>query len=127
MKYVEDILKHHKLYAATFKKLNDPMEGAFTSSPNIQNNLKQVIKDEKQKTLICSLSLKKDLPLLWAYYADGFKGVCIEFEIDNKTLDGCKIKYKKNIPRINVNDPVDIQVRKLLSRKYWKKGSGYQY
>ncbi len=33
---------------------------------------------------ICSFSKEYNNILLWAHYADGFKGICIKVEIDEK-------------------------------------------
>ena len=47
-------------------------------------------------------------PILWAYYADNFKGICIEIEIDETILPVYKINYThvNPIPDIEIKDAI---------------------
>ncbi len=128
MKYIRQILSDEKLYAATFTELNDVMEGAFTSNKNIKEEYKNFIREEKGNIYICSLSKSPDNPLLWAYYANGFKGICIEIEINNNIVDGSHIEYNNHTPRIYKDDHKYTIAKKLLSRKYtcWRMEDEYR-
>lgn len=42
-------------------------------------------------------------PILWAHYANGFKGICIEFEVNTDIVHTNKIKYAPSTPHIDDN------------------------
>jgi hypothetical protein len=90
--------------------LNDPIEGIFScygDSDIIEKRIKDIFY-EKYKYKICSFSGVNGFknPLLWGYYAGGFKGVAIEVEIGNhqdnsENISNIEqIEYLKNIPDI---------------------------
>ena len=89
--FVADILINNQLYASHYMELNDPMEGDFTPDINLDYN--DLIKKEMESIRVCSLSKDLHNPILWAHYADGFKGVCIEIEANESLLDLHKINY----------------------------------
>lgn len=78
--YLADIICNRRFYAALFTELNDPMEGLFHTS-GVDLDYLQQIRDAKGRTRICSFSETYKCPVLWAHYADIFKGLCIEIEI----------------------------------------------
>ena len=84
--YTADILLNSKLYASDFRKLNDPMEGSFKLLPNVDKKLSEAIIEAKLDLKICSLTSDMSNPLMWAHYANNFKGICIEIEIENSKL-----------------------------------------
>ncbi len=89
---VADILINKRLYAAHFEELNDPMEGDFYKNEADREYVALITKEMK-KIRILSLSKNMHNSLLWAHYADGCKGICIELEIDESVLDVHKINY----------------------------------
>lgn len=79
-----DILINNRLYCANWRDLNDPMEGIFEYSSRGDRRRRQeleMIRDHKLRYRVCSLSRIWNSPLLWAHYADGFKGLAIEVEL----------------------------------------------
>lgn len=88
-----DALKDSYLYAPSFRKMNDPMEGFYQLGGNEDYFLKTWLgaEDEYRKLhkmasdifdrlAIISLSQTTlDYPL-WAYYASSFSGMCLEFD-----------------------------------------------
>ena len=90
--FVADILLNKRLFASDFNNLNDPMEGDFNRDYT-SSEYSKIITDEMRKIKICSLSSNMNNPILWAHYADGFKGICIEVEIDESILTPHKITY----------------------------------
>ena len=54
--YTADILLNKRLFASDFRKLNDPMEGAFKLLPDIDKKLSDAIIEAKSDLRICSLS-----------------------------------------------------------------------
>ena len=111
---VKEIIDTGKFWCSKLWNLNDPMEGIyrnrFFDNVDISNMF-----DEKNNHVICSFSSKEAInnPLLWGYYANGFKGVAIE--VDREEYDDIfPITYSsvddfgKDI--FNVND--------ILTRKF---------
>lgn len=76
-----EIIIDRKLYGALYTEMNDPMEGYFQYSPDVDRYLVRYIMDSKNKRYICSLSRKSDIGLMWTHYADENKGCCIEVEV----------------------------------------------
>jgi hypothetical protein len=105
-KHVADILSKKQFYASPFFKLNDPMEGLFKYDPNFtKKQYIKEIKDAKGRSLICSFSEEPTNILLWSYYADGCRGICIEVDINDVQSYGCEIKT------VNYsNSPISIPV-----------------
>ena len=95
-----DILLNNRLYAADFRELNDPMEGMFTYNKDEELDFINQIVDEKRKLRICSLAKDMTNPILWAHYANGFRGICIELEIDmdNPNIDLVELQYSMFTP-----------------------------
>lgn len=73
--------------------------------------IKRSIKDEDDEYLICSFSVntkeKKayDNVLMWSHYADGHRGICLEFEFDKhiKTLNE---RHNATIKKVEYRDSV---------------------
>ena len=76
-----EIILNKKLYGALYTELNDPMEGSFRYNYKIPHEIIEDLKDQKQKTYICSLSKKNDIGIMWTHYAEEHKGCCIEIEV----------------------------------------------
>lgn len=76
-----DIFYNKRFYAAHYKDLNDPMEGTFKYEDDVEKKDIEHIERNKEHYRICSFSKSFDNILLWAHYADSFKGICIEVEL----------------------------------------------
>jgi hypothetical protein len=61
------------------------MEGMFSSDPLIEDK----IIGQKSQIGICSFSEVHDLNLMWAHYADQFKGICIAYDL-SRLLEALK-------------------------------------
>ncbi len=95
--FVVDILLNKRLYAAHFEDLNDPMEGDFDKNYADRAYLESIM-EEMDSIRVCSLSKNMHNSILWAHYADGFKGICIEIEIDESILTPHEITYSGFTP-----------------------------
>ena len=120
---IKQILETGNLWCSPFFDLNDPMEGIFRSYEHIVDE----IFSQKCKFKICSFSGKKafENPIMWGYYANGFKGVAIEVEV--KDGDVKVIDYQKKI-----SEPASASeenVRKILCRKLdvWGHEDEYRF
>ncbi|MFZ3166717.1 MAG: hypothetical protein WA130_03815 [Candidatus Methanoperedens sp.] len=123
-KRVQYIITTGKFWCSKLWNLNDPMEGVYKNSDFNSDNINQIF-DEKNNYLICSFSGKIGFnnPLLWGYYANGFKGVTIEVEIENKDI--IKVEYvSQDKFNKNMNDVKEIITQKLNN---WKHENEYRF
>lgn len=113
---VEEILTTGKFWFSRFWEMNDPMEGFYLRSEDTDDHLVSRIYDDKAATVACSFSKQDALldPLLWGYYANGFKGVAIQ--VDAKDRDFESVEYTDELLKAAELDVVD-PVRTILSRK----------
>lgn len=86
------------LYCAAFGSLNDPMEGLFSTSRSLGESekhraIRASIRDNKSQIGMCSFSEVHNHELMWAHYADQFRGICISYSLS---------KLLKSLPQ-NVN------------------------
>lgn len=116
----KDIIKSEKFWCSKLWNLNDPMEGVFST---YHINLIPDISNQKKNYVICSFSELEALknPLLWGYYANGFKGIAIEIEVDESTMQGTeeikKIDY--NNERLLASGINDIKTIITTKKKDW--------
>lgn len=118
---VVDIIVNQRLYAASYKNMNDPMEGCYDYSAEeydeeyIQNTLEKEI--EKQK--FCSLSQSNDIDLMWGHYADGHRGICFGVKLKNTKKAGkaYKIVYSGQASLRPEEDSDSDRAKKVLRRK----------
>ena len=79
-----DIIREKRLWASTYKDLNDPMEWFFRSKQKDFDDV--VLSKHKKNARICSVSKSRNYGLMWSMYADEHRGVCIEFSIDENEI-----------------------------------------
>lgn len=101
-----EIIIDRKLYGALYTEMNDPMEGYFQYSPDVDRNLVRNIMDSKNKRYICSLSRKPNIGLMWTHYADENKGCCIEVEVTSK-WERLEVVYSNKIPTLNASTTLE--------------------
>ena len=77
-KFFKDIVTNRRLYAASFRTLNDPMEGLlYLFDESVSTRYRDSVRSASGRLNICSLCKSRDNSLLWSYYADGHTGVAI--------------------------------------------------
>jgi len=77
-KFILDILLEERLYAASFKTLNDPMEGRYHyQRDEVSKAFDRSLRMSKDYWRICSLTTKPTSTLMWSYYAGGHTGVAL--------------------------------------------------
>ena len=125
--FVADILCHQRFHTSSFFDLNDPMEGLFEYPESTKQEYIDAIVEGKRKLRICAFSKDCKNILLWAHYADGFKGICIEVDVNKSKLKNCKIvtvEYSSQLVSFSNNHRhrVDEMPRIILSKKnkVWK-------
>lgn len=105
-----DILINERLYAAKFQNLNDPMEGHYQYNADIDKNLKEQILSERDRTLICSLSRRANIGLMWTHYADECRGCCIELRVTSQSWREIDIQYRDHLPNLtSVEDILSVK------------------
>ncbi len=98
-----------------FKELNDPMEGVFLA---IWEKLIKEVYDEKIKRKICSFSGEKWFknPAMRWYYANSFKWVVIEIDVEEEKTWIKPIMYENST--IEKSSVEDILMTKTKSREH---------
>lgn len=125
-----EIIKSGKFWHTSFSELNDPMEGTFTA---IDHDLISHLYEGKARYKLCSFSQEEAFkaPLMWAHYANGFKGLAIEIEVKSKELeykDIYKVRYVTKKLEAKPGDGPAETVKKILTRKFslWGHESEYR-
>ena len=108
------ILLDKKLYGSFFDELNDPMEGYFRYSKDIDEDVKNKLMEIRKSTCICSLSRRNDIGIMWAHYADEHKGCCIELDVTAQSWKRVDITYDNSILQTG-NKPLSPE--QLFERK----------
>ena len=84
LRWLIDILVRQRLYAASYDELNDPMEGYFLFDPSTEADVKANLRDLRKRTGICSLSKNYTNTLMWSFYGEDHKGICIKLAVTSK-------------------------------------------
>jgi hypothetical protein len=125
-------IQEHYLWCSNFKAMNDPMEGTYEATTMLRKrqdfeDIKRRIFGEKEALGICSFSETNDHELMWAHYADQFRGICVEYNLPSllSTLDGnvdfVRLFYNEQVHRISTKTAVDEQIaKKILSNKNYR-------
>lgn len=127
----KEILETEEFHCSKFSELNDPMEGTFTAT-NSSTLIDSIFKG-KSNYKICSFSARRALsnPLMWGYYANGFRGAAIEVEAYIHRVR--KVNYTNSIPMIentiSDNTNTDRIVEEILTTKFtsWRHECEYRF
>ncbi|MBK9191757.1 MAG: DUF2971 domain-containing protein [Crocinitomicaceae bacterium] len=113
-KYTISNLIEKKNWVADPKSFNDPFEFltrrafdftetglSFHSPDNIK--YKNYIESVTEKYgVVPYTELDQGNALMWSHYGDNHKGMCLVFEVNpNDNPDLFKVKYKRNLPKMN--------------------------
>jgi hypothetical protein len=125
--WTEDILRKGRFWCSRFWELNDPMEGVYHFLPGTisKDDIQELFK-EKSSRVICSFSGRDAFsnPVLWGYYANGFKGIAIEVQVTPDAVH--KVRYEESLAwHEDAGDPVtQILTTKLAC---WKHEDEYRF
>lgn len=124
-------LVNNQIYAPTVQNLNDPAETMVNDSKiyevfnlieksglpinKAKDNYAKIIAQARTKLGIFSLSKTVFNELLWAYYANGHKGFCIEYDFEQlqKSFpDGLlqstfEVQYNNDTPEFSINSIIN--------------------
>jgi hypothetical protein len=105
--HIADILINERLFCCPYYRMNDPFEGVFLESIEMDGARFSVLTtpdelmapEDALEARVCSLSSDRSSVLLWSFYAQRLEGVC--FEIDCSGLKPCpqEVKYPTEIPK----------------------------
>jgi len=127
---LDSIIKGY-LYCSPYMKLNDPMEGIFTSSSLLRKSAKyrdirNAIRDNKARTGVCSFSEVYDHELMWAHYSNQFTGFCVAYSLarllkavgDN--ISFVRMYYDETVPTVyrTSKDPTQLAKMVLSYKNY---------
>lgn len=116
-----DIILNKRLFASRYNELNDPMEGVYLTDPRNREVIR-LLKTEKYRTRVCSLSKDYRHTLLWAHYADSHKGCCIEVSVPTERGVPEEINYVNDLPIINdLREGKDLLIHKSTVWEYEKE------
>ena len=115
-RFFVDIVLNQRLHVAPYFDLNDPMEGHYLyNKGELDSDVLDLIKGQKEKTRICSLSKININELMWAHYAEGHRGVAIGVEI-NTEHQAVPVIYD-GLPQVGRMDVHNSTAREILSHK----------
>lgn len=131
----KEILRTGEFWCSRFWELNDPMEGVFSFSAADGVNARDVFSG-KARYVICSFSGEDAFsnPAIWGYYANAFKGVAIEIEIEIEVPDNkiTKMNYVKDVDHwreMEESLTAADRVKKILTTKLdrWEREHEFRF
>lgn len=125
--WTQKIIKTGKFWCSTLWEQNDTMEGTYSYfRKRVTSESCFDIFEGKNSYRICSFSSRRALkdPRMWGYYANGFKGIAVEIEIESHIVD--KVNYRNTIPCVDIENP---EIKKILTTKLipWRFESEYRF
>jgi hypothetical protein len=126
-----EALEEGYVFCAAYTKLNDPMEGVFRSSKVFRESdsyrvTRRSIVDNKTQIGLSSFSAVHDHELMWAHYADQYRGICVAYSFA-KLLDDLdddvsfvRLYYNEMVPivRHGRQEPNDVAKMVLSYKNY---------
>ncbi|MHA7943413.1 DUF2971 domain-containing protein [Formosa sp. 3Alg 14/1] len=92
-KFLLDIFINRRLYASSFRNLNDNFEGQFYTDIFGKINRVRINPKIKEHLSICSFSGHYENHLLWSHYSNGHRGLVIAFELEKSKYEIQKVNY----------------------------------
>lgn len=80
------------------KKIKEKTEYLYNNQDELSEIISSAIADQKKETKVCCFSQINDSILMWSHYADGHKGVCLEFDVIKDPATFCslqKVNYQQ--------------------------------
>lgn len=103
--YIEDVFLHSHLYMTNYIEMqnpNDTSEGIYWLDNSISESLREKVRSEKQKHMICCLTTKVRNAYMWHEFANDGNGICIAVKPEiSDTIESFKVRYENSRPYIN--------------------------
>lgn len=135
--HTKDIFENSRLFAQSYKKFNDIDECVYLVDKSISEYLINKIYNEKQEKVICCFSSRKIIgtdgeELMWAHYANGSKGIRIDFSIDYEKfaeVEGYvkEVEYRQKNQFNNSNDLEKELNENKLQNIICRKSEAWKY
>jgi hypothetical protein len=131
---VFDIIINQRLYCGLINDLNDVREASMEMNASLQTGIyglySDMFKGQIQNIRVLSLTKSYKNHLMWAHYADGYKGVAICVRVIK--TDFSPVIYKKRCPdydKLIKKGKLSGLKETILFRKYkcWKKEEEYRH
>jgi hypothetical protein len=105
--HVADILISERLYCSPYDRMNDPFEGVFLESIEMDGRQFSMLTtpddlidpEDALQARVCSLSSDRSSALLWSLYAQRLEGVCLEIDCTGLESTPHEVLYPPDIPR----------------------------
>ncbi len=119
IKYLLDIVINNRLYASSYNRLSDPMQGGNASQAiRLNSDSRELIRNSEDRYGICTLYEDPQHSLLWAHYADDHRGVAIGVTVDDPQCTLREVAYSDDEPASDSAAPdTEASVINLLSHK----------
>lgn len=133
--YALDILQNSRLYSPCRSQINDPFEGlsidffpqvAGSGYHDISGLLHPIVVELFDRYRFISFSEEVRNPILWAYYASNYSGVCFEFSTSDSFKSVVPVEYSDDAAkRIDEEEMIKREgeiLKQALSvkSKYWE-------
>jgi len=126
-------IKTPYLWCGTFNAMNDPTEGSYELDRDpgkgaAHKRIRDLAYYKKISLGICSFSETNNNGPMWAYYADQFRGICIEYDLqallasltnrNDGSLTLVRMTYSEDLYQLSVTaTDVETAARQILSFK----------
>ena len=127
-----ETLQQSYIYCGDYSQLNDPMEGIFDlgntlAETRASRSVKRAITAVTAHVGIGSFCEAHDNELMWAHYADQFRGICIAYNFRQllgelpDDVHFTRMNYAERMPVVGVSrqDP-EVLARRVLSYKNYR-------
>ena len=116
-RYFTDIVLNNRLFAAPYFDLNDPMEGHYLyREGELDSDVRDLIKGQKDKLRLCSLSKNVKNELMWSHYAEGHRGVAVGVEVNESSCELRDVTYG-DLPWVDRMKIHNSTARDILTHK----------
>jgi hypothetical protein len=105
--HIADILLNERLYCGPYWGMNDPFEGEFLESIEMNGRHFSTLTtpddlidpEDALQAHVCSLSSDSSNVLLWSLYAQRLEGVCLEVDCAGLQPAPHEVTYTRDIPQ----------------------------
>jgi len=134
--YIKDIIENFRLYAPNRSQVNDPFEGL---SVDIRLGvagfgycmdygvLHPSVIDLFDRYRYVSFSGEARSPILWAYYASNYSGVCFEFSTLHTFHNVCKVEYNDHPSKVFDEEELYVEAFEILKKALLVKSNCWKY
>lgn len=127
-------IRRRQLKIARINDLNDPFEftGVSFGVKNLRDAFRKMKREMNEQRGVLCFSTKWKNPVMWSHYADKHRGLCLGFDVADKSVGSVSYSGKRLAVELEqLKSPRDLPVdyvTKLLFTKYthWKYESEYR-